>query len=441
MTDQLARQYPAHLAALRRYADAALEHGKRDALGIPAGEPAYKFLDDLPYPFAVNPHFKWWLPVTDAPGSWLVYRPDTKPLLIYLQPRDYWHVVPEPPAGYWVEHFDIEIVHDRDEVRALLPKEPKHCAVLGDPAWASGDMVPDNPQAVVDWLHYHRAFKSGYEIECMRRANALGATAHRAAEFAFRSGESEFGIHMAYQHAAGLTESELPYGSIVALNRHGAVLHYSHFDRQPPSAADSFLIDAGAAYRGYASDITRSHAADDNGLFGELIDAMDEVQRRLCSQVRRDVDYGDLHIEAHRLIGAVLHDAKLIRMSGESAAECGLTRTFFPHGLGHGIGIQVHDVGGFQAGPEGGRIDQPEGHPFLRLTRKLEAGMVVTIEPGLYFIDLLLAELRKQPEAREVDWDRVESLGRFGGIRIEDDVVCTSDEPENLTRNAFAALD
>jgi Xaa-Pro dipeptidase len=98
----------------------------------------------------------------------------------------------------------------------------------------------------------------------------------------------------------------------------------------------------------------------------------------------------------------------------------------------------VHDVAGFQVDEHGGRIDPPVGHPWLRNTRTLAPGMVTTIEPGLYFIDMLLAELRKKPVAKDVDWAKVDHFRQFGSIRIEDDVACTGAAPENLTRDAFA---
>ena len=113
---------------------------------------------------------------------------------------------------------------------------------------------------------------------------------------------------------------------------------------------------------------------------------------------------------------------------------------FFPHGLGHYIGLQVHDIGGFQASEDGGTLPRPEGHPYLRLTRTLDAGQVMTIEPGIYFIDLLLAELKQRPEASDVNWEKVDAFRKYGGVRIEDDVACTAGEPENLTRDAFMAL-
>ena len=110
----------------------------------------------------------------------------------------------------------------------------------------------------------------------------------------------------------------------------------------------------------------------------------------------------------------------------------------FLSGLGHPIGLQVHDVAGFAASDRGGTIPRPDGHPYLRMTRVLEPGMVVTIEPGLYFIDMLLDEVKKHGHGDSVDWTRVEAFKPFGGIRIEDDVACTDAAPLNLTRDGFA---
>ena len=117
----------------------------------------------------------------------------------------------------------------------------------------------------------------------------------------------------------------------------------------------------------------------------------------------------------------------------------GVSSAFFPHGIGHGIGLQVHDVAGFAASDAGGTIPKPEGHPYLRLTRTLAPGMAVTIEPGIYFIDMLLDELKAKGLGDTVDWDRVAAFKPYGGIRIEDDVVCTDGAPINLTREAFSA--
>lgn len=435
---KLASLYPDHLSTLRDRADRALAHAGFDHLLIAAGMPLRKFLDDQDQPFIVSPHFKHWLPLSDTPGSWVVYTPGSRPKLIFLQPRDYWHVVPDAPTGYWVDAFDISIVRTAAEAVAQLPGGKRAVIAAG---YADMDGIEaNNPTAVLDYLHWYRSYKTPYELELMREASRIGTRAHRAAEQAFRAGESEFGIHMAYLAAASQSDAELPYASIVGLNEHGAVLHYTNFDRKPPAQSRSFLIDAGAGAAGYASDITRTYAAAGAAEFQALIDSVDVAQQGFVGKVRAGQSYPELHIHAHHVLAEVLREHGFIRMSAESAVASGVTGTFMPHGLGHPIGLQVHDVAGFQQSERGGTISRPDGHPYLRMTRALEPGMVVTIEPGLYFIDMLLEELRGKPVASDINWNKVDAFRKFGGIRIEDDVVCTNDAPENLTRDAFALL-
>ena len=272
----------------------------------------------------------------------------------------------------------------------------------------------------------------------MRAASALGACGHRAALAAFREGSSEYHTHMRYLEACNQREEEMPYNNIVAYNEHAAILHYQHLDRETPRPLRSFLIDAGAQFRGYAADITRTHAAA-SGAFADLIAATEEAQLRLCDEIIAGVDYRSVHLSAHRLLGDVLHRAGLIKVDGHAAVELGLTKTFFPHGIGHLLGLQVHDVGGVLGSAGGQERDRPDGHPYLRMTRLLEPGVVVTVEPGLYFIDSLLAAHGDERRS-QIDWTLVEHLRPFGGIRIEDNVVTTGGAPENMTRDAFAAL-
>ncbi len=439
--NEIAALYRQHLNVVRERADTALARGGYDHLVIPSGTLHYQVFDDRDYPYAANPQFKAWLPLTRNPGSWIVYTPGHRPKLVYLQPRDYWHVVPKAPSGYWTEHFDIEVIRQPEEALQHLPKNAERCAVLGEAGSALGKYqayTPNNPQAVLDYLEYHRGFKTPYEVELMRRATRKGVRAHRAAERAFRAGASELGIHLAYCQAAGQDPTELPYANIVALNEHAAVLHYTDFDKLAPRPSRSFLIDAGASDAGYACDITRTYSADGGDEFQAMIEAMDGAQLKMCDQVRAGVDYRQIHLDAHLALAGVLRQFKLINVDPQEAVETGVSSAFFPHGIGHGIGLQVHDVAGFAASDAGGTIAKPEGHPYLRLTRVLQPGMAVTIEPGLYFIDMLLDELKEKGLGNSVDWGRVEHFKPYGGIRIEDDVVCTQGAPLNLTREAFA---
>ena len=426
--------YAEHLATLKQRSDAALAKAGFDHLVIASGVEKYQFLDDRPYPFKPNPHFKHWLPLQHHPHSWIAYTPGSKPVLAYYQPDDYWHVPPSPPEGFWVEHFDIRILREPHEAAAHLPRG--RVAIVGEADAALEGVVPNNPKVLLDELHYQRGYKTAYELDRMRRAQRRAVKGHRAAENAFRAGASELEIHRAYLEATGHGDLDLPYTNIVGLNAHAAVLHYQYQSPERPAKPLSFLIDAGAEVDGYASDITRTYAAHDSA-FAELIAAVDDEQQALCGMVRNGADYRDLHLECHLRLGSVLRNAGIVDMDPGAMVSEGVTSVFFPHGLGHPIGLQVHDVAG-RHDADGHEIPRPTGHPYLRTTRTLGPGMVVTIEPGLYFIPTLLAKLKAGPHAKAVDWAKVDALTPYGGIRIEDEVVCTEGAPENLTRDAFA---
>jgi len=433
--------YARHVETMCARHDHAMENSGASHAIIFSGNPKHAFLDDMSYPFNANPHFLSWVPLTELPLSYIVYTPGEKPLLIYYQPHDYWHVVPGKPDGFWVEQFDIRIVSSTDDVAQHLPQDRDKCILIGDidnDELAFGiDRI--NPSSAMNILHYARAIKTEYELACLRLASRRGVAGHIAAEAAFREGRSEFDIHQAYCKAVSHTDSELPYGNIVALNNHSAVLHYTNFDREPPETSRSFLIDAGARVHGYASDITRTYACDD-ARFAELVERMDRLQLDIIRKISTGLDYGSLHVDTHRMIAGLLVDADIATGDADTLLSTGVTSAFFPHGLGHLLGIQVHDIGGYMVDESGNFLDPPSGHPFLRLTRTLEEDMVFTIEPGVYVIDMLLENLRGTSAESHVNWDSVDWLRPFGGIRIEDNVRVTSTGTENMTRDAFAAI-
>lgn len=435
-----AAAYWDHVETLMARHDRALERAGASHAVIFSGAPKLRFLDDTYYPFRANPHFVSWLPLTDTPYCYLVYTPGATPTLIYYQEKDYWHVPPATPDSFWTSYFDVRIVHELDEIAAHLPEDRAKCILLGevdDESHAQG-IERINPSPAMDSLHYARSVKTGYELECMRAATRRGVAGHLAAEAAFRDGASEFEIHLAYCKAVGHSENELPYGNIIALNENGAVLHYQHQSPTPPDEVRSFLIDAGASVHGYASDITRTYAYA-QGEFADLIERMHELQLAIVGEVRAGQEYVELHRGTHRKIGELLLEAELAKGSVEALIVNGVTAAFFPHGLGHYLGVQVHDVGGLMADDEGGILERPADHPFLRLMRPLEADQVLTIEPGLYVIDMLLNELADKPGGAMLNTETIDRLRPFGGIRIEDNVRITDEGCENFTRDAFAS--
>lgn len=435
----LDRQYKPHLQILMRRTEQSLAASGFDALVIHAGTPPTQFLDDQDYPFKVNPQFKAWVPIVDNPRCVLVFAPGALPKVLFHQPTDFWHKPAKLPQAPWTAEIDLIPMEDPSKASSHWSHLGRVAYIGPDGFVAGTDPGSINPPELLTRLHYDRAVKTGYELECMRRASELGARGHRAALAAFRSGKSEYQAHMSYLEGCAQREEEMPYNNIVAYNENSAVLHYQHLERAAPASLRSFLIDAGAQYRGYASDITRTYAAAP-GLFADLVEALDAAQRLLCEEIVAGRDYREVHLSAHRRLGDVMQRIGLTKIPGQAALELGVTSVFFPHGIGHLLGLQVHDVGGVMGDTQGHERQRPEGHPYLRLTRMLEPGVVVTVEPGIYLIDSLLAAAHADSRRAHIDWAVVEELKPYGGIRIEDNVVATATKPENMTRDAFARV-
>ncbi len=440
MVDQalLQQHYLQHLQGLeKRYAELLEQNGYEGVL-IHSGSAEFYFNDDQQRPCRVNPYFLSWLPLDQHLNCCLWIRPGQSPRLYYFNARDFWHMPAGQPEGFWTDSFEIievdsldRLVTDVMGVSALAFIGADHDLAM---SWGLTEINPQPLMAALDW---QRGIKSEYEVACLAAATSIAVSGHRAVKELFDSGASEFDLLMRYQQATGQREHQLPYGSIIALNEHGSVLHYQHYDQQPPAVIHSLLIDAGASCHGYGSDITRTYSAVQDD-FAALIECLDQLQQRLIASISVGQSYVDLHIQMCHDIAQLLQQSGLVNIGPEQQLAEGIVSTFFPHGLGHLLGLQVHDSGGLQADAMGTLLAAPESHPYLRLTRNLEAGMVFTVEPGIYFIDSLLAKLKSSKAAAHVNWRRVESLRGCGGIRIEDNIHLTEDRAVNLTRQAFA---
>jgi Xaa-Pro dipeptidase len=433
--------FAAYLQSVCDRSAQALEAAGFKSLLVHSGSLLTVFEDDRTYPFEAHAPFKVWVPLSDVPDSFVYFEPGNRPQLLFHSPVDYWYKPAALPQAYWTRHFDIRRIPERAVARTALPKDLEHTAYIGDafPELASWEVAAVNPANLMGRLDFVRAAKTPYELQCLREANRLGALGHQSAVQAFEAGASEFEIELAFLRACGLREQELPYNPIIALNDGGSVLHYQVLEKHPPGQRHSLLIDAGAEFGGYASDITRTHSLRDTD-FAALIRRMDEMQQSLCAGIRAGVDWRDVQLRAHELTGALLRDADITTCGADEAVATGVSSVFLPHGIGHLLGLEVHDVGGFMLAAEGGEIPRPPGHPFLRLTRVLQEGFVVTMEPGIYFIDQLLNAAKADSRSRSINWTRVAALRRFGGIRIEDDLAVTATGCENLTRDAFRAI-
>ena len=286
-----------------------------------------------------------------------------------------------------------------------------------------------------------RVRKCADEIELMRYVSWVSSIAHASVMREAKPGmleyqlEALFLFHCAYhggcRHAA--------YTCICACGPDAAVLHYGHAgapNERQLLATDMALLDMGCEYQFYASDITCSFPL--SGAFSEdqkvVYEAVLDAQRQILAGMRPGVAWSDMHVLMHRVVLTHLRAAGLLCGEVEAMMADGvhLGATFTPHGLGHLIGVDTHDVGGYL--PHTPARSALPGLAKLRTARILEEAMVLTCEPGCYFIDALLdAALADPRKARFLVAERLESFRGFGGVRLEDVVVVTADGVDNLT--------
>lgn len=431
---QLTSPFAAHIQTLQQRLETALQAQQLDGLVISAGVPHVHFADDHEAPFQAVPHFSHWCPQPD-PYHFLVLQPGKKPQLVRWSPQDYWAEHIRPLDAYWCAAFDIVEVPERRASWQALPTSGRWAYIGPETSMAQEWGLQTDVPLLVSQMDWDRGIKTPYEILCLEEATRLGALGHHAAKTAFDAGASEFEIHLAYLQAAGVNETELPYGAIVALNEKGAVLHYQH-KRKDPRNGHVLLLDAGATYQRYGSDITRTHCTPAAPAeFKAILQRMEEIQQHTCQKVRAGVSFVELHHQTHMAIGALLIDSQLLRgCSAEEAVTTGKTTTFLPHGLGHMLGVQTHDVGGLQRNALGEPEKRSTQYPRLRTLRALREGEVVTIEPGFYFIPVLLEKARKEDTTNQYNWPLIDKLRGCGGIRIEDNVQVKAEGHRNLTR-------
>lgn len=422
--------YPDHVAYLQKATEAVLAAQGYEALVICSGAPQSKNrFDDQSWSLCPTPTFTHWCPLAEA-DAFIIVRAGRKPTLVRTVSDDFWEATSPPESEHFWAQFDVVEV-EPGHAGDVLPGG-KVAVVTRDPGHAPpGDV---NAPALIAALDAIRTRKTAYELECLAEATRRAVRGHRRTEELFRGGPvSELGLHLAYLDASEQDDPVAPYKGIVALGAHAAVLHYVAYERTKVSADTSLLVDAGAKCNGYGSDITRTYARGKGAAkFAELLGKMEQLQQTVVSRVKPGMQYEDLHDDTHKLLADVLRETGIAKGSASELVDRGVTRVFLPHGLGHSLGVTVHDVGMKLRPP------RPE-NKFLRNTSAIEVGQVFTIEPGCYFIDGLLKTLRADDRERLVDWKLVDELKPFGGIRIEDNVCVLAGGNRNLTREAYAA--
>jgi Xaa-Pro aminopeptidase len=281
-------------------------------------------------------------------------------------------------------------------------------------------------------LNHVRRQKDEVELHRMRVAERATAAGFAAIEPLLRPGQTERAVQIELEAEFLRNGADfLAFDTIVGGGPNAAVLHFPPSQR-PFQDGDLILIDAGGEYRGYASDITRTYPA--SGTFtpeqAELYAIVRSAGLAATARCTSGTEWRDVHRTAALVIAEGLVDSGLLRGEPESLVERGAQSLFFPHGIGHMVGLGVRDAGEVLKG----RQEREDEFPKLRIDLPLLVGHVVTVEPGIYFVPALLHDADLRERYRDaVDWDRAESMLDFGGIRIEENVLVTADGPDVLT--------
>ncbi|MFK7871652.1 MAG: Xaa-Pro dipeptidase [Oligoflexales bacterium] len=421
-----------HLKQREQQAQDLLSVLKYDSIIFDSGVESYYAEDDQTYPYRPAPAFKSWCPEVSS-GSAIHVKLNSSAHLLRVIPQDFWHASPED--GEWVKAFEeSKVFSDRKSLVDSLPKTGRHLWIGPGLEMKDVSQWTLNLEAAVAHLHWDRGCKTAYEIECLRDANRIAALGHVAAREKFLEGGSERQIHHAYLVATSGLESELPYNNIVCLDQHAATLHYQYKSSERVEAG-VLLIDGGHSVQGYGSDITRTwvhYRAPET--FQLIRNDLEVLQKKLANQAVVGMNFADLHLMSIDGIGQILLDHNVLKNTAQGEQEFrSLVRSFYPHGLGHMLGVLVHDVAGRQKNRAGAACDPHPEDEKLRTNRELRNKEVITVEPGIYWIPMLWKNL----DSRYLNLPLMEELTLWGGMRIEDNVV-VGQKPENLTREFLA---
>ncbi|MEE4271636.1 MAG: aminopeptidase P family protein [Thermoanaerobaculales bacterium] len=402
---------------------------------------------DNAYPFRQDSHFLYYAGIAET-GMAALIEPDGRDVLfgrpfdpddlVWHGPRP--HVGDHAAAAGFAENTDISdlkkeidrLVEAGVRIHYLPPYRAERCFRLADlldanPSKVGNGVSEEFVRAVCD----QRLIKTPEEIAEIEDALGVTAEMYRVAMAAAQPGRKEHEVAGRMQAQALELGRQQAFPPIVSVR--GEVLHNHSYDNTLADG-DLMLMDSGAeSPRFYASDITRTFPV--NGSFSDRQRRIYEIvlaaQMAVIHAASPTHDNREMHRLAARTIAGGLTALGLMKGNPDDAVTAGAHALFFPHGIGHMMGLDVHDMedlGDIVGYPEGEQRSTQFGLAFLRLARRLEAGHVITVEPGIYFIPALIDQWRSENRHPDfIDYDAVEAYKGFGGIRIEDDVLITDD--------------
>lgn len=446
---------PLHAQNRRRLAERV--RAKGSATGgvvlLEGGQALFRYDTDTEEHFKQESFFKWAFGVKE-PGFFGAIEVGSGKSWLFMPrlPEEWavWQGRIHPP-GHFKAMYEVDEVRYVDEMASVLAGlDPKPLFLLkgrntdsgnwAQPARFDGIEKFDTDTSV---LYPHivecRVIKTADEVGLLRYVNGVTSAAHVEVMQRIRPGMTEYHLEAIFRYEIYMRGGcrFTAYHCICGCGPNSATLHYGHQGAPNDRVledGDFLLDDSGAEYHGYASDVTCSYPV--NGRFTAdqrmVYEAVLAANRAVQAAMKPGVSWPDMHRLAERTIARHLLAAGLLRGDIEALMAAHVPTLFMPHGLGHLMGLDVHDVGGY---PEGVTRSEEPGLRSLRCGRRLEAGMVITVEPGVYFIDAVLEPALADP--RYAPFLVPDAIARFrgkGGVRIEDDVFVTAAGSENLTK-------
>lgn len=445
----LAGKYPAKAHAIRvtDYIKAKLP----DAMGILYLEGRASALledSDEPVPWRQRRSFMYLTGLDEEADCYLIHDLSTGHSKLFIPPVDpatvIWSGMPLSPEEALAKS-DVDEVLPSSELNAQLVKigADLKAATGGKSStvFALADRINPhitflqfeykNFEVLAEALDACRVVKDDYEVALIRRANQVSADAHRDLMRRARTAGNESELEGRFIAECYRQNARFQaYPGIFASGRDAATLHYVK-NNKPVQGRDLLLVDAGCEWRTYASDITRTYPV--SGRFTPesraVYDVVLRMQTECIGMLRAGVEWERVHERAHRVLIDGLLALGILRGDKDAIFKARTSTAFLPHGLGHYLGMDTHDVGG-----RPNYADTDMMFRFLRVRTALPAGAVVTVEPGCYFCDFILQPfLKDELHSQYIDEAVLNKYWDVGGVRIEDNLLITEDGCENLT--------
>lgn len=436
------KKYPAKSHARLAYKHFVEKNAKKadGATFFLSGEVAelHKY-SDIGKEFRQNRYF-YYLSGVNIPGSHVIYKTAEDKLTIYLPDIDYEDVM---WSGMPLSLEDAAKKFDADEIKyaSELPKDLENLANVfaidladNNKAYVTSNVIGSDDDFFYA-LDEARLIKDAYEIELMRHAAKITDNCHVAVMSALPIETNEAHIHAEFTyHAIRQGSKTHAYDPICCSGPSCSTLHYVKNDDELKPEKKSVLIDAGAEWSCYASDVTRCFPINGDWTKEhlEIYRAVQRMQNVTMGMIKPGVHWDDCHLAAHKVLIEEFLKLGIFKKeySAEELLKARISAPFFPHGLGHLLGMETHDVGGRP------NYEDPDIlFRYLRLRRELVKGMVLTDEPGIYFSPFLLEDvLKDDAKMKFINKDILDKYWYIGGVRIEDDLLITEDGFENFTK-------